>query len=34
VGGAYGNVVRVQPPLSITPDECDRVASALEGVLR
>jgi 4-aminobutyrate aminotransferase/(S)-3-amino-2-methylpropionate transaminase len=34
VGGAYGNVVRVQPPLSITAGECDRVASALEAVLR
>jgi 4-aminobutyrate aminotransferase-like enzyme len=34
VGGAYGNVVRIQPPLSITPGECDRVASALEAALR
>jgi 4-aminobutyrate aminotransferase len=34
VGGAYGNVVRVQPPLSITAGECDRVASALEEALR
>ena len=34
VGGAYGNVVRLQPPLSITADECDRAASALEDVLR
>jgi 4-aminobutyrate aminotransferase / (S)-3-amino-2-methylpropionate transaminase / 5-aminovalerate transaminase len=34
VGGAYGNVVRVQPPLSITAAECDRVASALEAALR
>src|SRR6185436_5968320 len=34
VGGAYGNVVRIQPPLSITAAECDRVASALEGALR
>jgi 4-aminobutyrate aminotransferase len=33
VGGAYGNVVRLQPPLSITAEECDRAASALEGVL-
>ena len=33
IGGAYGNVVRVQPPLSITSAECDRVASALESVL-
>jgi 4-aminobutyrate aminotransferase len=34
VGGAYGNVVRMQPPLSITAGECDRAASALEAVLR
>ena len=34
VGGAYGNVVRLQPPLSITPGECDRAASALEAALR
>jgi 4-aminobutyrate aminotransferase / (S)-3-amino-2-methylpropionate transaminase / 5-aminovalerate transaminase len=34
VGGAYGNVVRLQPPLSITAAECDRAASALEAVLR
>jgi len=34
VGGAYGNVVRLQPPLSITADECDRAASAVEEVLR
>ena len=27
VGGPYGNVVRFQPPLSITADECDRAAS-------
>jgi 4-aminobutyrate aminotransferase/(S)-3-amino-2-methylpropionate transaminase len=33
VGGAYGNVVRLQPPLSITADECDRAASAVEEVL-
>jgi len=33
VGGIYGNVVRLQPPLSITPEECDRAASALEEVL-
>ncbi len=34
VGGPFGNVVRFQPPLSITAEECDRAASALEGVLR
>jgi 4-aminobutyrate aminotransferase-like enzyme len=33
VGGIYGNVVRIQPPLSITAEECDRVASELERVL-
>lgn len=33
VGGAYGNVVRLQPPLSITADECDRAASAVEKAL-
>lgn len=34
VGGAYGNVVRLQPPLSITAAECDRAASAVEAALR
>src|SRR5204863_1176664 len=34
VGGAFGNVVRFQPPLSITAEECDRAASALETALR
>lgn len=34
VGGIFGNVVRVQPPLSITPEECDRVATALADVLQ
>jgi 4-aminobutyrate aminotransferase len=33
VGGAYGNVVRLQPPLSITAEECDRAARTLEEVL-
>ena len=33
VGGVYGNVVRIQPPLSITPEECEQVAAALEEVL-
>jgi 4-aminobutyrate aminotransferase-like enzyme len=27
------NVVRIQPPLSITPEECERVATALDEVL-
>lgn len=34
VGGIFGNVVRLQPPLSITPDECDRLAGTLEETLR
>ena len=34
VGGVLGNVVRVQPPLSITADECDRAASVIEEVLQ
>jgi 4-aminobutyrate aminotransferase len=34
VGGVYGNVVRIQPPLSITADECDRVATAITDILR
>jgi 4-aminobutyrate aminotransferase/(S)-3-amino-2-methylpropionate transaminase len=33
VGGIFGNVVRLQPPLSITADECDRMATELEMVL-
>ena len=33
VGGVYGNVVRLQPPLSITAAECDRAATALEEAL-
>jgi 4-aminobutyrate aminotransferase-like enzyme len=33
VGGVFGNVVRIQPPLSITADECERVATALADVL-
>jgi 4-aminobutyrate aminotransferase / (S)-3-amino-2-methylpropionate transaminase / 5-aminovalerate transaminase len=32
VGGVFGNVVRIQPPLSITADECTRVADGLEEV--
>ncbi len=31
VGGIFGNVVRLQPPLSITGDECDRAMTALES---
>jgi 4-aminobutyrate aminotransferase len=33
VGGVLGNVVRIQPPLCISADECDRVATELEEVL-
>lgn len=33
VGGMFGNVLRIQPPLSITADECDRAAEAIERVL-
>jgi 4-aminobutyrate aminotransferase-like enzyme len=33
VGGIFGNVVRLQPPLSITQEECDRAANELERVL-
>jgi 4-aminobutyrate aminotransferase-like enzyme len=33
VGGTLGNVLRIQPPLSITAAECDQAASAIEDVL-
>jgi 4-aminobutyrate aminotransferase/(S)-3-amino-2-methylpropionate transaminase len=33
VGGVFGNVVRLQPPLSITSDECARAMDELERVL-
>jgi 4-aminobutyrate aminotransferase-like enzyme len=33
IGGIFGNVVRLQPPLSITADECDRAARELEAAL-
>jgi 4-aminobutyrate aminotransferase len=33
VGGVFGNVVRFQPPLSITPEECVQAAEGLEKVL-
>jgi 4-aminobutyrate aminotransferase-like enzyme len=32
-GGALANVIRLQPPLSITAEQCDRVAEALEKAL-
>lgn len=33
VGGVFGNVVRLQPPLSITAEECDRAVAAFERAL-
>jgi 4-aminobutyrate aminotransferase len=33
VGGVHGNVVRIQPPLSITPEECEQVAAGLEEAM-
>jgi 4-aminobutyrate aminotransferase len=33
VGGVFGNVLRLQPPLSITAEECERAATAVEDVL-
>ena len=33
VGGVFGNVVRLQPPLSITSDECERAMDELEKVM-
>jgi 4-aminobutyrate aminotransferase/(S)-3-amino-2-methylpropionate transaminase len=33
IGGVLGNVVRVQPPLSITAEECARLADETEKVL-
>lgn len=33
IGGVFGNVLRLQPPLSITAEECDRAASILEQTL-
>jgi len=33
VGGVYGNVVRIQPPLSITAEECDQAAGAVTELL-
>jgi len=34
VGGIFGNVVRLQPPLSITSEECDRAANELAAVFK
>lgn len=33
VGGVHGNVVRIQPPLSITAAECDQAATLVEETL-
>lgn len=33
VGGVFGNVLRLQPPLSITAEECDAVVDALTAAL-
>lgn len=33
VGGSLGNVVRIQPPLVLTPDQADRAAQTLENAL-
>jgi 4-aminobutyrate aminotransferase-like enzyme len=33
VGGQFGNVLRLQPPLSITVEECTRLADETERVL-
>lgn len=34
VGGLLGNVLRIQPPLSITAEECECVADTLDKVFR
>jgi 4-aminobutyrate aminotransferase-like enzyme len=33
LGGSYGNVLRVQPPLTISDDELDKVLAAIKGVM-
>jgi 4-aminobutyrate aminotransferase/(S)-3-amino-2-methylpropionate transaminase len=33
VGGVFGNVLRIQPPLSIAREECEQVAEVLEDVM-
>jgi 4-aminobutyrate aminotransferase len=32
-GGLYGNVLRIAPPLTVSSDEIDRAAAALEETL-
>jgi 4-aminobutyrate aminotransferase-like enzyme len=34
LGGAYGNVIRIQPPLVMTADEADRAVGVLEAAIR
>jgi 4-aminobutyrate aminotransferase/(S)-3-amino-2-methylpropionate transaminase len=34
VGGAYGNVIRFQPPLIITRQQIDRALKAFEAALQ
>jgi len=33
LGGAFGNVLRIQPPLTISDDELDKVLAAIKEVL-
>jgi 4-aminobutyrate aminotransferase len=33
LGGVYGNVLRIQPPLTISDDELDQVVAAIKAVL-
>lgn len=33
LGGSYGNVLRVQPPLTISDDELDKVLAAIKEVM-
>ncbi len=34
VGGFFGNVLRIQPPLVITEEQLDEAASTLDAALR
>ena len=33
IGGTCGNVLRIQPPLTISEDELDRVLAAIKEVM-
>jgi 4-aminobutyrate aminotransferase-like enzyme len=33
VGGGFGNVLRVQPPLSVSKEELIQVVETLKGIL-